>query len=275
MQSVGELFTRNTLRSIKIVTEAAEALRRESCASNEHGIPLPIGAAVCANEGATSGLLPHQYAPFEVNLIPPLNYHSSGIRDVGDSSCGTLMKLDVLVAKVESAKPHMKVARYVCCACAASAFQPVELDTFLPQRKCHSSECANRVSKNVSDLELIKRESKLISREVIIVQEPQHLTPPGCVPRRLPIVLQGSLCGTVKPGNSITVSGVPFSKEYGGFQGLMKGPVREVEFLAQHITIHKSAAALDDDAQEYLKEKVKALRYVSYFYHCLTLLISS
>lgn len=79
--------------------------------------------------------------------------------------------------------------------------------------------------------------------------------PQGATPRSIHIQLRGSVTRTVKPGDSVTITGIYMAEPYTGFRAMKAGLLTNTYMEAMHIQHNKQSYAdlqLSKDKDEVL-----------------------
>jgi len=254
-----DILQYHSKRAIRLITAAADTVRNLSCPPSDNADLMHQSVLSCMRADSLDAYL---RAPFTVTLIPRENARIYGIRDITPSSFGSLMKFDVIVAKVFSAQPKMIVAAFSCKRCLAKAWQPIFDEEFNPARSCMSESCTQLGEGKGGELEMILKETKMVLSETVLGQEPASHVPQGNVPRRRQFILEGDLARQLTPGTQCTISGIPEPVFRGnrGFGDPSEGNrVRDTLILGQHITVHKSSKGLKEEDQQELERRIEEL----------------
>eukprot|EP00915_Cephaloidophora_sp_WS-2016_P002752 GHVH01003713.1.p1 GENE.GHVH01003713.1~~GHVH01003713.1.p1 ORF type:complete len:820 (-),score=117.48 GHVH01003713.1:151-2610(-) len=256
-KQVLEILLYHSSRAIRLVAKSADDVRRSDefcCLPDEGAEPMHVSLTCC--EGG-SDLEHYLRAPFEVTLTPPKNLPIRGIRDISETAFGSLMRFEVVIAKVFSAQPRIKVAVFTCERCHATAWQPVYDEEFTPQRTCESEQCKALGTGNGGEMIMNKKKCRMISHEVVLGQEPSSHVPQGNVPRRRKFIIEGKLTRQLSPGMICTITGIPEPQFHNqvGF-GEHSGKVRDTIINVEHIHIQKRSSQLNDNAQALLDQRI-------------------
>nr|XP_027202837.1 DNA replication licensing factor MCM7-like [Dermatophagoides pteronyssinus] len=152
---------------------------------------------------------------YSIRLVCPDYWPVVPIHQIKSKEIGRLLKVSGVVLQVTNVRPRMTVAAYYCESCNERIFVPIDFNVFCPLTTCTSTTCVTSGKKGT--LILSYRESKLVMQQMIVIQELPQNIPSGSLPKSLKLVLKNDFVHAIKPGMTITVSGIytPDSKARG------------------------------------------------------------
>eukprot|EP01055_Gregarina_sp_Pseudo9_P005208 Gregarina_sp_Pseudo_9__5207@NODE_574_length_2558_cov_21_507344_g543_i0_p1_GENE_NODE_574_length_2558_cov_21_507344_g543_i0NODE_574_length_2558_cov_21_507344_g543_i0_p1_ORF_typecomplete_len799_score92_78MCM/PF00493_23/2_7e94MCM_OB/PF17207_3/1_2e26MCM_lid/PF17855_1/4_8e20Mg_chelatase/PF01078_21/3_3e10AAA_3/PF07726_11/2e06AAA_3/PF07726_11/8e02MCM_N/PF14551_6/9_5e06MCM_N/PF14551_6/5_8e03MCM_N/PF14551_6/1_4e03AAA_5/PF07728_14/4_5e05MCM_bind/PF09739_9/14MCM_bind/PF09739_9/0_012RuvB_N/PF05496_12/0_015Si len=249
----------NTQRAIALLCEVIEETIREKF-PKAHASPTDIAAVIEERIAAAISLPVMFRVPYEIRLLPPNYMDPMPIHQLRSTNVGGMTKVEGIVSKITTVKPCLHVAVYRCEECGSYEFQQIDSPSFTPLTDCTSTSC--KAARRADTLVLSLRDSRFLKRQEAKIQELPSLVPPGTVPRQLKVVLHGELTKVLKPGMSVTVSGVflplldrtwkhPKSRD-------TSDSVLLVHYIQSHTTTYDSHTVSRETENEEIQELLKS-----------------
>eukprot|EP00437_Effrenium_voratum_P001414 CAMPEP_0181429782 /NCGR_PEP_ID=MMETSP1110-20121109/17379_1 /TAXON_ID=174948 /ORGANISM="Symbiodinium sp., Strain CCMP421" /LENGTH=788 /DNA_ID=CAMNT_0023553065 /DNA_START=61 /DNA_END=2427 /DNA_ORIENTATION=+ len=176
--------------------------------------------------------------PWGVRFKPRSSASSMSMRQIRGDSVGQLVQLDCLVVSVQQVKPKVQIVTYHCETCGCEVFQSVEADTYTPPKECPSTKC--KENKQSGNLHRMVRSCAFTRHEEVKVQELAEHVPAGGIPRTMTVQAEGDLTRMVKPGQSITLTGVFFPQDLPYAMRMRQQSTQKMFIEAHHFQKHKS-----------------------------------
>lgn len=204
-----------------------------------------------SNDNATSddpmGLLDEMFPPeltrrYTLCFKPLLNSvrhpaesekDALSVREVKSTHLGKLITLRGITTRVSEVKPVVVVTAYTCDRCGNEVFQEVKTRQFMPLIQCPSRECVANDSQG--ELYPLTRASKFVAFQEVRLQELTDQVPVGHIPRSITLHLKGPLVRSVKPGDSVDISGVYMPRPYTGFRAMTAGLLTDTFLDVQYV----------------------------------------
>ncbi len=123
------------------------------------------------------------------------------LRGVSSKHLNKLISVKGIVTSCSEVAFKLDVAKFRCESCGAEVEVPQPSRWLSKPSICES--CGSR------GLKLVQEESKLLDWQRIKLQEMPEELPPGTMPRSIDCILVDDLVDVVKPGDRVTVVGVP------------------------------------------------------------------
>jgi len=214
---------------------------RQQRINDEGQVPNAVEKALCRR--------------YEIQIKPRNKTKPCGLREVNAASVGKYVTMEGIITRVQSVKPQVEVAAFMCEVCGQESHQMVSGEAYMPIVVCQAEQCKNnrtngRVTQNV-------KQSKLVKCQEVRIQEVSHQVPQGSVPRSMSAVVYGENTRKLLPGDSCVLSGVFLPIQKVGFERMRSGLIAET--VLQVHDVHKmkagySDSALDDETQQKLIE---------------------
>lgn len=210
------------------------------------------------------------FRPYDISNRHPqdaLKKQALAVRDVKSSHLGKLITVRGVATRVSEVKPAVVVSGYTCESCGHEVFQEVKTKQFLPLSECPSAEC--KANNTKGQLYPTTRASKFLAFQEVRLQELADQVPVGHIPRALTLNMKGPLVRTVKPGDSVDVSGIFMPRPYTGFRGMKAGLLTDTYVDVQHV--HSLKKQYEEEVEELrnsprLKAEMAELRSHGNFY---------
>ncbi|KAM0687821.1 Mcm2-7 hexameric complex component, partial [Conglomerata obtusa] len=138
----------------------------------------------------------------------------SKIRDLDADKIGNYVLVRGMVTKITQITPTIQLASYICESCASETYQPIRKENFNLILQCNSQKC--KIQKIKPTLVLRNRASKFTTFQSVTLTENTSDIPKGCIPKNIKLYFFGSLCGSMKPGDSVYASGMFMPKKIYG-----------------------------------------------------------
>lgn len=132
-------------------------------------------------------------------------------RNLGGPYLGKYVVTRGTVTKVTQIKPVIQLAAYLCEVCGSETFQTISKDTFGMIHQCNSPKCKTLRIKPT--LTLKNRASRFTTFQKVTLSENIDDISRGSIPKNVIVYLYGNLCGLVRPGDRIYVSGIFMPKK--------------------------------------------------------------
>lgn len=217
--------------------------------------------------------LTRRYTLYFKPLLPEIRHpsdpkkHALAVREVKSSHLGKLITIRGVTTRVSEVKPAVVVTAYTCDTCGNEVFQEVKSRQFVPLSECPSKECVANNSKG--QLFPSTRASKFLAFQEVRLQEIADQVPVGHIPRSITMHLKGPLVRSVKPGDSVDISGVYMPRPYTGFRAMTAGLLTDTYLDVQYV--HSLKQQYDKQREELqnsprLQAEIKELRCHSNLY---------
>lgn len=246
----------NTQRAICLLCEVIEETMKERFARPR---ATSADAVVAVEQRIAAAIsLPVVFrVPYEIRLLPPTYMESMPIHQLRAAHVGGLTKVEGIVSKITTVKPCLHVAVYQCEECGNYEFQQIDSPSFTPLINCTSSSC--KAARRFDTLVLSMRDSRFLKRQEAKIQELPSLVPAGTVPRQLKLVLHGELTKVLKPGMSVTVSGVFLPLLDRTWKHPKSRDTSDSVLLVHYIQSHRSEFEADSANRDAVNEEVQEI----------------
>lgn len=216
-------------------------------------------AASTAENGVTpaegSDMPPELLRRFEVVFKPLSKAKPVPMRQIGAEHVGKLVSVKGICTHVSDVKPHIVVATYTDAETGYEVYQQVTGRQFNPLDTIPKELQLSTGDKGQLTLET--RGSRFIKYQELKLQELALEVPQGATPRSLHLQLKGELTRCVKPGDSVTITGIHLTEPYTGFKAMRAGLLTSTYTEAMHVEHNKQSYAdlqLSSDKDSFLSE---------------------
>ncbi|KAL3138278.1 Mcm2-7 hexameric complex component [Trebouxia sp. C0010 RCD-2024] len=192
---------------------------------------------------------------FEVAFKPLSKATAIPMRQIGAAHIGKLVSVKGICTHVTDVKPHIIVATYTDAETGYEVYQHVTGRQFNPLDSIPKELQLSTGAKGQLTLET--RGSRFMKYQELKMQELAIEVPQGATPRSLHLQLKGELTRSVKPGDSITMTGIHMTEPYTGFRAMKAGLLTNTFTEAMHVDHNKQSYAdlqLSSDKDSHLEE---------------------
>jgi replicative DNA helicase Mcm len=127
------------------------------------------------------------------------------LRKIASSSVGKLLSIDGIIVRSTTIKPFLIKGTFQCRKCNAMSF--VEQTGTLMRGPGVCAHCRSKI------FEFLEKQSTFVNSQEIRMQERPEDLPPGQLPRSIDINLLEDLVDTARPGDRVTIIGIPRTKQ--------------------------------------------------------------
>eukprot|EP00891_Asterochloris_glomerata_P008965 jgi/Astpho2/8965/fgenesh1_pm.00133_%23_19_t len=177
----------------------------------------------------------------EVVFKPRSKKRPVHLRCVGAEHVGRLVSVKGVCTHVSDVKPQMVVAAYTDAETGFEVYQQVTGRSFQPLQAMPADIAAATGAKG--KLRLEPRGSKFQKFQELKLQELAEEVPQGATPRSLVVHLKGELTRSVKPGDSVTLTGIYLTEPYTGFKAMRAGLLTATFMECQAVHHNKQSYA--------------------------------
>ncbi len=149
-----------------------------------------------------------KFTPRIINL-----FETIGIRDLRSEHIGKLVQIDGIITRMHPLRSRMIKAVFRHEKCGAEFLWPQGEDEFIEDRVERPGICPV-CGEGGSKFILIKEKSQYIDWQKVVVQERPEDVPGGQMPRSIEVHLTGDLVDIARPGDRVTIVGIPRLEQY-------------------------------------------------------------
>ena len=192
---------------------------------------------------------------FTLVIVPGPNskVKQQKLRELRGDMIGSLVDVRATVVRVSEVQPLIELATFFCDVCNEEVFKTVNSKIFMPPTVCNSELCQKNNTKG--NLQNHFAMSKFTSYQELKIQETSDQTPVGSIPRTFTVLLRGDSVRQCSPGDIIRLHGIYLTKPHDGVRNIRDQFLHET--FIEGMKIEKEKKSYDSlDVNKDLKEEL-------------------